>query len=251
MPGTSLVVQWLRLHAPDAGDTGSSPSQGTKIQHVPWHSIKNISSNAFLEICYHRNAAIIKMYQRLLFPLLFCGKYLQNKKQSNFFFVHFVEITSEYTSPDGIFRWKYFHYKFSLFNRYNTIQVMYFFLSDFRQFASLKNCSISSKLSPLLAQSCSQKMLCCAQSLSRVQLFVNPWTVARQTPLSIGILQVRILECVACPPPGDLPNPGIEPGSPAFQANSLPAKPPWRPKSQMTRDLSILLISLKNTFLFH
>ena len=92
-------------------------------------------------------------------------------------------------------------------------------------------------------------MLCLVTQ--RVQLFVNSWTVARQTPLSIGILQVRILECIACPPPGDLPSPGIEPRSPAFQANSLPAKPPWRPKSQLTRDLSILLISLKNTFLFH
>ena len=41
-----------------------------------------------------------------------------------------------------------------------------------------------------------------------------------------GILQTRILEWVAMPPsPGDLPNPGIEPGSPAFQADSLPSKP--------------------------
>ena len=40
-----------------------------------------------------------------------------------------------------------------------------------------------------------------------------------------GILQARILEWLPCPPPGDLPNPGIEPGSPAFQANSLPSEP--------------------------
>ena len=39
-----------------------------------------------------------------------------------------------------------------------------------------------------------------------------------------GILQVRILEWVAFPSPGDLPNPGIEPRSPALQADSLPAK---------------------------
>ena len=38
---------------------------------------------------------------------------------------------------------------------------------------------------------------CCAQSLSRAQLFVTPWTVAHQAPLSIGILQTRILEWVA------------------------------------------------------
>ena len=39
----------------------------------------------------------------------------------------------------------------------------------------------------------------------------DPWTVARQASLSIGILQARILEWVVCPPPGDLPNPGIQP----------------------------------------
>ena len=38
-----------------------------------------------------------------------------------------------------------------------------------------------------------------AQSLSRVRLFVTPWTVAHQTPLSLGILQARILEWVAMP----------------------------------------------------
>ena len=42
-----------------------------------------------------------------------------------------------------------------------------------------------------------------------------------------GILQARILEWVAIfTSPGDLPNPGIEPGSPAFQADALTSKPP-------------------------
>ena len=39
-------------------------------------------------------------------------------------------------------------------------------------------------------------MLYCAESLSHVQLFVTPWTVAHQSPLSMGIIQERILECV-------------------------------------------------------
>ena len=43
-----------------------------------------------------------------------------------------------------------------------------------------------------------------------------------------GILQARILEWVA-PPPGDLPNPGIEPRSPTLQADSLPAELPGKP----------------------
>ena len=37
---------------------------------------------------------------------------------------------------------------------------------------------------------------------------------------------------VPCPPPGDLPNPGIEPGSPTLQADSLPSEPPGKPKWQ-------------------
>ena len=44
-----------------------------------------------------------------------------------------------------------------------------------------------------------------------------------------GILQARILEWVASPPPGDLPNPGIEPRYPALQAESLRAQPPGQP----------------------
>ena len=44
-----------------------------------------------------------------------------------------------------------------------------------------------------------------------------------------GILQARILEWVASPSPGDLPNPGIEPRSPALQADSLPDEPPGKP----------------------
>ena len=44
-----------------------------------------------------------------------------------------------------------------------------------------------------------------------------------------GILQARILEWVAFPSPGDLPNPGIEPRSPTLQPASLPAGPPEKP----------------------
>ena len=47
-----------------------------------------------------------------------------------------------------------------------------------------------------------------------------------------GILQARILEWVAFPSPEDLPNPGINPGSSALQADSLPSEPPGKPQSQ-------------------
>ena len=45
-----------------------------------------------------------------------------------------------------------------------------------------------------------------------------------------GILQARILEWVALPSPGDLPDPGIKPGSPALQVDSLSAEPQRKPK---------------------
>ena len=68
--------------------------------------------------------------------------------------------------------------------------------------------------------------------LSRFQLFETPWTVARQTPLSVGILQAGIMEWVAIPPPpGDLPNPEIEPRSPTLQVDSLPSELPGKPKN--------------------
>ena len=60
-------------------------------------------------------------------------------------------------------------------------------------------------------------------------LVVTPWTVAHQAPLSIDFSSQEYWSGLPCPPPGDLPNPGIEPGSPASQADSLPSEPPEKP----------------------
>ena len=68
-----------------------------------------------------------------------------------------------------------------------------------------------------------------AESLSHVWLFVTPWTVAHQAPLSMGFSRLECWSGWPCPPPGDLPNPGIEPGSPTLQADSLPSEPPGKP----------------------
>ena len=53
-------------------------------------------------------------------------------------------------------------------------------------------------------------------ALSRVQFFATPWIVARQSSLSMEFFQARILEWAAISSPGDLPNPGIKPVSPAL-----------------------------------
>ena len=58
--------------------------------------------------------------------------------------------------------------------------------------------------------------------LSCVQLFSTPQTVAHQAPLSMGFPRQEYWSELTFSSPGDLPNPGIEPGSPALQADSLP-----------------------------
>ena len=63
------------------------------------------------------------------------------------------------------------------------------------------------------------------KSLSRVQLFATPWTVAYQAPLSMGFSRQECWSGLPFPSPGDLPDPGIEPGSPALQADALPSEP--------------------------
>ena len=80
------------------------------------------------------------------------------------------------------------------------------------------------------------------QSLSRVRLFATPWTVAHQTPLSMGFSRQEYWSGLPCPPPGDLPNPGIKPRSPSLQADSLPSEPPGKPMSTGVGSLSLLQV---------
>ena len=56
--------------------------------------------------------------------------------------------------------------------------------------------------------------------------FATPWTVAHQTPLSIECSRQEYQSGLLFPSPGDLPNPEVEPGSPALQADSLPSEAP-------------------------
>ena len=54
----------------------------------------------------------------------------------------------------------------------------------------------------------------------------DPVTVARQAPLSMGFSRQEYWSGLLFPSPGDLPDPGIEPGSPTLQADALPSEPP-------------------------
>ena len=66
------------------------------------------------------------------------------------------------------------------------------------------------------------------KSLSCVRLFVTPWTVAYQAPLSVGFSRQEYWSGLPFPSPGDLPKLGIEPGSPALRADALPSEPPGK-----------------------
>ena len=69
-------------------------------------------------------------------------------------------------------------------------------------------------------------------SVSHVQLFVTPWTVAYQAPPSMGFSRQEYWSGLPFPSPGDLPDPGIEARSPTLQADALTSEPPGKPIKQ-------------------
>ena len=68
-----------------------------------------------------------------------------------------------------------------------------------------------------------------AKSLQSCPTLCNPMDSSPPCSSVHGILQARILEWVSMPSSRDLPNPGIEPGSPALQPESLLSEPPGKP----------------------
>ena len=62
--------------------------------------------------------------------------------------------------------------------------------------------------------------------LSYVRLFATPWAVAHKAPLFMECSRHESWSEVPFPSPGDLPNPGTEPGSPALEADALTSEPP-------------------------
>ena len=64
------------------------------------------------------------------------------------------------------------------------------------------------------------------KSFSHVQLFATPWTTAYQSPLSMAFSRQQYWSGLPFLSPGDLPDPGIEPGSPTLQADALLSEPP-------------------------
>ena len=80
---------------------------------------------------------------------------------------------------------------------------------------------VSSMVFPVVEHACAHILSC----FSRVRLCATLWTVVCQAPLSLGFSRQEYWSGLPCPPPGDLPNPGIKPVSsavPILQAESLP-----------------------------
>ena len=69
-----------------------------------------------------------------------------------------------------------------------------------------------------------------AQSLSHVQLFVTPWTVAHQVPLSMKFFRQEYWSGLSCPPPGDLPDPRIKPTVSCIAGRFFTAESPGKPQ---------------------
>ena len=67
------------------------------------------------------------------------------------------------------------------------------------------------------------------KSLSHVQPFATLWTVTYQAPPSMRFSRQEYCSGLPFPSPGDLPDPGIEPGSPTLQADALTSEPPGKP----------------------
>ena len=70
------------------------------------------------------------------------------------------------------------------------------------------------------------------------------WTVAYQAPPSMGFSRQAWWSGLPFPSPGDLPNPGIEAGSPALQADALPSEPPGKARNTVTNSMKTLKMVL-------
>ena len=78
--------------------------------------------------------------------------------------------------------------------------------------------------------------------LNSVWLFETPWTVAYQAPSSMGFSRQKYWIGLPFPSPADLPDPGIEPGSSALQADALTSEPPGKPQSIQDYSIYFILI---------
>ena len=78
-----------------------------------------------------------------------------------------------------------------------------------------------------------------------IQLFVTPWTVAHQAPLSMEFFRHEYWNGLPFPSPGDLSRPGIEPRSPSLQADSLQTEPPGKTQWELVEPKKGMMFHIK------
>ena len=78
----------------------------------------------------------------------------------------------------------------------------------------------------------------CVCTLSHVWLFVTLWTIAHQAPLSMGLPRQEYWSGLPFPPPGDIPDPGIEPIAPALAGEFFISVSPGKPDGDTTLECS-------------
>ena len=88
------------------------------------------------------------------------------------------------------------------------------------------------------------------KSLSCVRLFSTPWTLAYQSPLSMEFSRQEYWSGLPFPSPGDLPDSGIEPRSPALQADALPSESPDSLTFHFPKCQALYIFSHEITILF-
>ena len=99
------------------------------------------------------------------------------------------------------------------------------------------SCCCSADVIPHSACLLSVVVVKVVKSLSRVRLFETPWTAAYQAPQSMEFSRQEYWSGLPFPSPGDLPNPGIEPRSPALRADALLSEPSGKPSNSTIRFL--------------
>ena len=75
-----------------------------------------------------------------------------------------------------------------------------------------------------------------------------PWTVAHQAPPSMGFSRQEYWSGLLFPSPGDLPDPGIEPRSPALQADALTSEPPGKPIYKFISQVHFFFVKQSKSF---
>ena len=95
--------------------------------------------------------------------------------------------------------------------------------------------------------------VCVLSRFSHVQVFATLWTIAHQAPLSMGFSRQEYWGGLPCPPPGDLPNPGIEPTSlmsPALAGGFFTASATWRAQTMcyLCSNPAVASISFRENF---